>query len=79
MTFNGMRNGLAEQRVANHLATGFLLRLLNSKRNLLALGVADADLALLVADHDERGKAEAASAGNGGTGAIHAHRSGLDA
>ena len=55
------RAGLA-QRHADQLALGLLGRLADRLGNFARLAVAEADAALLVADDDERGKAEAPAA-----------------
>ena len=47
------------QRHADHLALGLLGRLADGLGNFARLAVAEADAALLVADDDERGEAEA--------------------
>ena len=55
------RTGFA-QRHADELALGLLGRLADRLGNFAGLAVAEADAALLVADDDERGEAEALAA-----------------
>ena len=55
------RTGLA-QRHADHLALGLFGRLADGLGHFARLAVTEADAALLVADDDKRGKAEASSA-----------------
>src|SRR6185312_14957012 len=50
------------QRHEDHVALGALGRLADGLRHLACLAVAEADAALLVADDDERGEAEATAA-----------------
>jgi hypothetical protein len=53
------------QRHADHLALGLLGGLADRLGHLFGLALAEADAALLVADDDERGKAEALTALHG--------------
>src|SRR6185369_12072652 len=57
-----MERAAFAQRNAHHVALRRLGRLADCLRHLARLAVAEADATLLVADNDERGKAEAAAA-----------------
>ena len=57
-----MQRAAFAQRDADHAALGRLGRLADRFRHLAGLAVAEADAALLVADDDERGEAEAPAA-----------------
>ena len=57
-----MQRAAFAQRNARQVALGGFRRLADRFRHFARLAVAEADAALLVADDDERGKAEAASA-----------------
>src|SRR5829696_8680729 len=57
-----MERAALAQGDADHGALGGIRRLADRFRHLARLAVAEADAALLVADDDERGEAEAASA-----------------
>ena len=55
-------DGAAGQRHVEQVLLGLLGALLDGQRHLLGLAVAEADAAVAVADHDERGEREAATA-----------------
>ena len=57
-----MQRAALAQRHAHQIALGLLGRLADRLRHLARLAVAEADAALLVADHDQRREAEPAAA-----------------
>ena len=57
-----MQRAAFAQRHADQVALGGFGRLADRFRHFARLAVAEADAALLVADHDQRGKAEALAA-----------------
>jgi hypothetical protein len=71
-------NGLTLQLEGEHLATAFLLRLLDAGRDLVRLRIADASAATAVANDDHRREAEATATRDGGRGAVDADGRRLD-
>src|SRR5690606_23649115 len=62
LTLDGVRDGALDARDLEEVLLGLLDTLGDRRGHLLRLAVADADGAVAVAHHDERGEAEAAAA-----------------